>query len=134
MHTVARKASKPFKLPPLNFAGIGVVYVMLFLPRFWVVKVGYTGTTKGVKKRASSVSKAAPGIAIPVGAMIVPFAWNIEQGLLDLLSPLRWDFYKGQGHTETFVFPAHVVVIIVWFGMWLDFEVFRFCAAVMAGY
>jgi hypothetical protein len=98
------------------------VYVMIFIPHFWVVKIGYTGTRRGINKRASSVSKAAPGIAIPVGAMILPFAWHTEQALHGLFGGLRWSFYKGDGHTETFLFPAHIVVVVVWFGMWLNLK------------
>ena len=116
-----RRKSKPFTLPKFNFLGIGLVYVLWYLSRPHVVKIGYTGTVSGVNKRAESVSRAAPGIAIPVAAMIMPFAWNIEQTAHFLFEGLRWDFYKGQGHTETFVFPAHISILIVWFGMYLNF-------------
>ena len=125
---------KQFTRPKFNLLGIGVVYVMWFFPRFWVVKIGYTGTTKGVKKRASSVSKAAPGIALPVGAMIVPFAWHIEQAMHGLFTGLRWNFYKGDGHTETFCFPAHIAFVVVWYGMYLNWLAFKFVAAFVLNY
>lgn len=109
---------KPFKLPKFNFLGVGVVYVLLYLPQFWMVKIGYTGVSVG--NRAKSVSKAVFGVAVPVGFMVLPFAWHVEQAAHDLFGGLKWDFYKGQGHTETFLFPAHIAILMVWFGLYLD--------------
>jgi len=114
---------KPFKLPKFNFLGIGIVYIMLFVPGIWIVKIGYTGTTRGIRKRARSVSDAAPGVAIPIGFMIIPFAWHIEQAIHALLYPLRWNFYKGDGHTETFIFPGHIAILFVWLGLWIDYKI-----------
>lgn len=126
--TTTNEKRKKFERPSFNFGGIGIVYVLWFLPRFWVVKIGYTGKRSGVRNRASSVSRAAPGVAIPVGAMIVPFAWHVEQCLHGLFAGLKWSFYKGDGHTETFVFPAHIAILIVWFGMYLNWLTFEFVA------
>ena len=99
--------------------GVGIVYVLLYLPQFWMIKIGYSGVSVG--SRARSVSKAVFGIAIPVGFMVIPFAWRVEQFAHDLFGGLRLRFYKSEGSTETFIFPAHIAILIVWFGMYLDF-------------
>lgn len=91
--------------------GIGIVYAMIYFPHLWIVKIGYTG--KSVKARAKSVSKAAPGWAVPVAIVVIPFAWHVEQGIHFLIAPLRWRFYKGDGKSETFLFPAHVLVVVL---------------------
>lgn len=112
---------KPFRLPKFNLLGIGFVYVLIYLPQFWMVKIGYSGVSVG--NRAKSVSKAVFGMALPIGVMVVPFAWHIEQFAHSLFGGLKWDFYKGQGHTETFIFPAHISILIVWYGMYLNYVV-----------
>jgi len=114
---------KKFKLPPFNTIGFGIVYVMIYFPAIWFVKIGYTGTRSGISKRAKSVSRSAPGIAIPVGFMVLPFAWHIEQFFHNLFGGLRSSFYKGDGHTETFFFPAHIMIVIVWAVMWLELRI-----------
>lgn len=116
---MSKRKSKPFTLPKFRLFGFGAVYVLLYLPKFWIVKIGYTGVSVG--NRAKSVSKAVFGISVPVGVMIIPFAWHVEQFAHSLFEGLKWDFYKGQGHTETFIFPAHIAILIVWFGMYMDF-------------
>lgn len=110
---------KPFKLPKFNFLGIGFVYVLLYVPQIWMVKIGYSGSS--VTNRAKSVSKAVFGIALPVAFMVIPFAWHVEQFAHSLFQGLRVRFYKSEGSTETFIFPAHIAVLIVWFGLYLDF-------------
>lgn len=100
--------------------GIGIVYAMIYIPHLWIVKIGYTG--KSVKARAKSVSKAAPGWAVPVAIVVLPFAWHIEQGIHFLIAPLRWQFYKGDGRSETFLFPAHVFVLVLTAMSYLEFK------------
>jgi len=87
---------------------------MIFIPSIWYVKIGYTGSGAGIGKRRSSVSKAAPGFAIPIAFAVLPFAWHIEQGLHELFGGLRRKFYKGDGHSETFLFPAHIMFVVLW--------------------
>ena len=123
---------KQFTRPKFNFLGIGVIYVLIYLPQFWMVKIGYTGVS--VDNRAKAVSKAVFGIALPVAFMVIPFAWHIEQAAHDLFRGLYVDFYKGQGHRETFCFPAHIAILIVWYGMYLNFVAFKFCAAFILNY
>ena len=109
-----------FTLPKFNFLGIGAVYLFIYFPNVLAVKVGYTGVS--IKNRAKSVSDDVFGWAIPIGFVIMPFAWHLEQGFHELLAGLKWDFYKGQGHLETFIFPAHIIMFpIVWYGMYLDY-------------
>lgn len=96
-----------------------MVYVLIYFPQIWMVKIGYSGVSVG--NRAKSVSKAVFGVALPVAVMALPFAWHIEQAMHDLFRGLYVNFYKGQGHRETFIFPAHIAILIVWFGMYVDF-------------
>jgi hypothetical protein len=110
---------KPLKLPKVNFLGFGMVYVLIYLPQFWMVKIGYSGVSVG--NRAKSVSKAVFGVAIPVAFMVVPFAWHIEQFFHSLFGGLNLRFYKGQGQNECFIFPGHIAILIVWFGLYLDY-------------
>lgn len=116
---MSRRSSKPFKLPRFNFLGIGMVYVLIYFPQIWMVKIGYSGVSVG--NRAKSVSKDVFGVALPVAVMALPFAWHIEQIAHGLFSGLRLRFYKSEGSTETFIFPAHISILIVWFGMYVDF-------------
>jgi len=111
---ILKRNKKPFRRPSFGLLGIGIIYVMIFLPRFWYVKIGYTGTHSGISARARSVSRAAPGIAIPVAFMVLPFAWHIEQAAHGLFGGLRSGFYRGDGHTETFLFPAHIFAAVTW--------------------
>ena len=106
-------------MPKFNFLGIGVVYCLIYIPNVLAIKVGYTGVSVG--SRVKSVSAAVFGFVFPLGAFVLPFAWHVEQILHWLLRGLRWNFYNSEGHTETFVLPAHFIVLpIVWFGMYLD--------------
>lgn len=91
--------------------GIGIVYCLIFFPRIWVVKIGYSGVS--AKRRARSVSKHAPGFAFPVAIAVIPFAWHVEQGLHSLFAGLSYRFYKGDGSTECFLFPAHIVCLML---------------------
>ena len=116
---MSKRRKSAFKLPKFNFLGIGMVYVLIYLPQLWMVKIGYSGVS--VENRAKSVSKAVFGVAVPVAVMVLPFAWHIEQATHDLFRGLYVNFYKGQGHRETFIFPAHIAILMVWFGMYLDF-------------
>lgn len=101
--------TKPFTLPKFNPLGIGIVYLLIYVPDIYAVKIGYTGHS--IKSRVRGTSKAVRGFTIPIGFMIVPWAWNIEQAMHDLFSGLRIRFYRGDGSTETFL---AIVIPIVW--------------------
>lgn len=111
-----RRSKKPFALPKFNFLGIGIVYVLIYIPQIYAVKIGYTGSSVGSRVRGTS--KAVFGFTIPVFFMVIPLAWHTEQTLHWLLSPLRYDFYKGDGHTETFFLPAGFFVILLMACVW----------------
>lgn len=111
---------KTFTLPRLNFLGIGFVYLLIFIPQIWACKVGYAGSS--IKSRVRGTSKAVFGFTVPIGFVICPFAYQLEQWFHDMLSPVKLDFYSGDGHTETkwiiailFVYPAFVCI---W---WLEY-------------
>lgn len=107
-----RPQSRKRAAPPYANTFIGFNYVQLNLPFFIFGKWGYTGKFSGVKDRAKSSSKAAPGVMIPI--MVVPllFPWYFEQMLHRFFADLQFSFYKGDGHTETYWLPA---VVVVWF-------------------
>ena len=111
---------KSFKLPKFNFLGIGFVYLLIFIPQIWAVKVGYAGSSIG--SRVKGTSKAVFGFTVPIGFVICPFAYALEQWLHDMLSGIRLDFYSGDGHTETKWLPAIIFVYpifaVIW---WLEY-------------
>lgn len=92
-----------------------IVYMLLHFPCIWRVKIGITGRSS--KARAKQVSRAMPGVAIPVGILFVPFfAYQVEQALHFIFDPLKTRFYKGDGSTEWF----YILVAPVFYGlMWL---------------
>jgi hypothetical protein len=92
-----------------------IVYMLIHLPCVWRVKIGITGRSS--KERAKQVSRAMPGVAIPVGILFIPFlAHPVEQALHSLFQPLQTRFYRGDGSTEWFL----ILVAPVFYGfMWL---------------
>ncbi len=104
--------------------GFGVLYLMVNLPLVIFVKIGITGV--GARKRARQVDKAAPGVPIPIMIMILPFVYHIEQFLHGLFSMLQTRFYRGDGHSEWFLFIAGIPVfwagVKYWQGVWWFFE------------
>jgi len=112
---------KPFTLPKFNIAGIGIVYILIYVPQVWAIKIGYTGSSIGSRVRGTS--KAVFGFTLPIGFVVVPFAWHIEQALHDLFRGLQIRFYRGDGHTETFWIIALAVVAplfaVIW---WVEIE------------
>ncbi len=126
-----RRKSTPFTMPRFNFFGLGMVYVLIYFPQIWMVKIGYSGVSVG--NRAKSVSKAVFGVALPVAVMVMPYAWHIEQAMHSLFSGLRFRFYRGQGSTETFLF-GHIAILIVWAGLWLDWMVLQLVLSLLKHY
>ena len=91
------------------------IYILLFVPQVWFVKIGYTSVS--TKKRARSVSRLVWGKAIPIMWLPLPFAYRIEQRLHKTL-PMRARFYKGDGHSECYWLPTGIVVLIGAIGVW----------------
>lgn len=89
---------------------------MVCFPFVIFVKIGITGV--GVLKRAKGIDEDMPGFPIPIAFAPIPFVYQVEQGLHDLCDPIRFSFYRGSGHTETFflpaVFPALAVISFAW--------------------
>jgi hypothetical protein len=106
-----------------------IVYMLIHVPCVWRVKIGITGRSS--KERAKQVSRAMPGVAIPVGILFVPFfAKPVEQAMHYFFQPLQTRFYRGDGSTEWF----YILVAPVFYGlMWLHLvawlEVLRFALA-----
>lgn len=106
--------------------GFGVLYVMMHVPFVVFTKIGITGV--GAGKRAKQIDEAVFGFPLPVAIMVLPFVYQIEQFLHALFSPLRVRFYKGDGHTEWFLFIAGAAVFYLcwwwyWPFVWRCFEV-----------
>jgi hypothetical protein len=116
---MSRRKSK-FSLPKFNFLGIGFVYLLIFIPQIWAVKVGYAGSS--IKSRVRGTSKAVFGFTVPIGFVLCPFAWHLEQWCHRMLSPIKLDFYKGDGHTESkwvvAIFFVYPVFISIW---WVEY-------------
>lgn len=97
---------------------------MINIPLVIFVKIGITGV--GASKRAKQVDEAAPGMPVPIMIMVLPFCYEIEQFLHGLFSFLRVSYYKGDGHTEWFLFIAGIPVLWLgvkyWFLVWWLFE------------
>lgn len=88
-----------------------VVYVMVNIPFFWWVKIGIS--KKKTTTRAKSIDKPMPGFPLPIFAVPLPFAYQVEQWLHDVLRGLSFRFYSGDGSTEWFWLPAILVAIPV---------------------
>lgn len=109
---------KKFARPKTSlFLGLGIVYLLIYFPQMWAVKVGYTGSSIGSRVRGTS--RAVFGFTVPVAFIIVPFAYQLEQTLHGLLRGLRINFYRGDGHTETFWLLAAILILpffaVVWY-------------------
>lgn len=98
---------------PLVF---GLLYLMICFPLVVFVKIGITGV--GVLKRAKGIDEDMPGLPIPVAFVPLPFVFHVEQALHDLCDPIRFSFYRGSGHTETFWLPAAIPALAVITGTW----------------
>jgi fatty acid desaturase len=59
-----------------------------------------------------------PGTPIPIFFVVTFFAYDIEQAFHGIMRPLRANFYKGSGHTETYwvlaVIPALCLMAAIW--------------------
>ena len=111
-----RRKPKPFTLPRLNLLGIGIVYMLIYIPQIWAIKVGYTG--RSINSRVRGTRRAVFGFTVPVFFVVCPFSYQLEQALHKLLAGLKTDFYKGDGHTEVFFILAAVIVVPVFLSIW----------------
>mgnify|MGYP001810770165 CR=1 FL=1 len=100
------------------FLGIGINYLLINIPLLVFCKYGYTGLGVGVKKRTAGINRDMPGFPIPVFFVITFFAYDVEQFVHNLMKPLRVNFYKGSGHTETYwalaILPAFCIMCVLW--------------------
>lgn len=94
----------------------GVVYILNYVPQIWMCKVGFT--RRSIKSRVRGTSKAVFGFTLPVFFCVVPFPKAVEGVFHSLLGGLKRSFYKGDGHTETFVFPGILIALALCFGVW----------------
>ncbi len=106
-----------------------IVYLMIHFPFVWWWKIGFAHYS--FVKRAVALDKAVFGLFIPVGVVIIPFAYPVEQWFHRTFKPLHFRFYRGDGSTETYWFVIAPVVYafmcFVWFAyFYLVGEVFGF--------
>ncbi len=90
-----------------------LLYCMIGVPWFWWVKIGITHIGIGALKRALSISQSFVGFAFPIMILPIPGAYHIEQRTHLILKSLSWRFYKGDGSSEWFWFPAALFIIPV---------------------
>jgi hypothetical protein len=90
------------------------LYTMMNFPWVWNWKFGITG--KRVGQRAKEINSEMPwycGWFLPMSWVKVTFAYNIEQGFLDLTWWAQCTVW-GHGGTEVrFIFPSVIVWAIV---------------------
>jgi hypothetical protein len=101
-----------------------ILYLFLNIPLITFVKIGVTGKGKATTSgRAKQVSRAMPGVAIPVGIMFIPFfARPVEQAFHAVNSLASTRFYKGDGSTEWFWILAAVpyyILMLLHFQAWM---------------
>lgn len=113
---------KQFTAPKMGLPfGIGVLYLMVHIPFFWWWKIGITGVGVGASKRAKRIGQSVFGFPVPIMIVPVPFCYHIEQGMHRFLSPLNFRFYKKDGSTEWFWFPAVAFAVPVIGGIWAGY-------------
>ena len=111
-------AKKKLNLLKLLTLGIGINYLLINIPLLVFCKYGYTGLHVGVKKRTAGIGRAMPGFPFPIFFVITPFAYQIEQIVHWLFNPLRANFYKGDGHTETYFVLAVIPALLIMCALW----------------
>lgn len=93
-----------------------ILYLMVHCPLFFFVKIGITGVS--ATKRAQAIDEAVWGFPIPIFVVFIPGAYFVEQWLHDICHFLKVDFYKGDGHSEWFLFPAILPALAVQLFFW----------------
>lgn len=99
---------------------------MVHIPLVIFTKIGITGVS--AFGRAKQIDRAVLGFPIPVMVMFLPGVYSIEQALHKLFNFLNVRFYKGDGSTEWFWFPAGCAVFYAgcwyWYGVDMVLEYF----------
>lgn len=90
------------------------LYIMVNVPFVWWWKIGISNRTDLRKKQ---VSAAAPGLAVPIGVFWVGNALAVEHWLHQAFAPLNVRYYKGDGHSEWFWFPAGMAAWLIGAGI-----------------
>ena len=93
-----------------------ILYLMIHFPFVWWVNIGYAHTS--AVKRAAALDKAVFGVFIPIGILVIPFAYTVEQYFHRLCRRLRFRFYRADGSTETFWLPAALPVLAFMIFIW----------------
>jgi hypothetical protein len=91
---------------------------MIGVPWFWWVKIGITHVGIGALKRAFDVGKAFVGFPFPIMIVPLPGAYHFEQATHRRLKGLSFKFYKGDGASEWFWFPAALFIIPIMLMVW----------------
>lgn len=97
---------------------MSILYIMIHIPFFWWWKIGITGRSSRLKKRAKEIDAAVFGFPFPVMFVPVPNAYGLEQKIHRALRPLSCRFYRGDGSTEWFWFPAGLIAVGVSLLIW----------------
>ena len=95
-----------------------LLYCMIGVPWFWWVKIGITHVGIGALKRAFDVGKAFVGFPFPIMIVPIPGAYYFEQATHRNLKGISFKFYKGDGASEWFWFPAAFFIIPVMLVIW----------------
>lgn len=95
------------------------LYILANFPFIWIVKVGIAGD---VTKREKQIDKSAKGWDFCIFKIKILFAYQVEQFVHRLCSPIQVSF-DGSGKTERFFFlaaiPAFLLAVTVFVGEWL---------------
>ena len=100
------------------FFGLGINYLMINFPFFVFCKYGYTSLGVGITKRQKGIDRDMPGTPVPVFFVVSFFALPVEKFLHFLMAPLRANFYKGSGHTETYFILAAIFFLAAMLVLW----------------
>lgn len=93
-----------------------ILYLMVHFPAVIFWKIGITG--RSATARAADIDEAVWGCPIPVCIVVIPGAYGVEQWLHKVCGFMSVDFYKGDGHTEWFWFPAVLIALPVMLAIW----------------
>jgi hypothetical protein len=85
------------------------LYLMVNVPFLIFWKIGISNSTRA--HRSVQVSKAAPGKAVVFWVWDIPNAKAVEGFLHTICAPFNVRYYRGDGNTEWFFFPAAIVTI-----------------------
>lgn len=97
------------------------IYLMVCFPTVFLWKVGISGK---VGRRARQVSDKVFGIAVPVFAVWVPYAWHLEQFMHGIFYMANVRYGKGR---EWFLFPVApfaFLIMLTAMAFWLAVAMF----------